>query len=650
MAKSNILLKSKIKKAEEELKSGNYQQARVKFEKILQSSKNNVYVLSTLGAICGQLGEVDDSLKYSLLAFALEPGNTSLCCNIGNALMTLNRIEEAIEYFEKAIVIKPLDVDAYNLLGSAYIRKNDFSSAEKYYKKALEISPGNPTVNNNYGILLQNMGRYDNAIEAYTSAIQSNPSYDQAFANRAVLNLKIGEYQKAIDDFKSLYKLKPDSIEALIGLGDACHALKYIRDGIQYYLKAENSGDCSADLYTKLGTAFNNLGNTERAQEYYSKALTKQPDHRDAAAGMAFLLMKSGEQDTAWENLKDYLYSGDVTPLMLTTLAFLCKKYDCCGDVIKLIEDSIANNALSDSVKSALLFSAGKLYDQNGEYDRSFDAYRQANDLKHATFDIQIFNNYIDKTISIFNNNNADIAIHSDNMSEQPIFIVGMPRSGTSLTEQILSSHKDVYGAGELRNISDIATRLGLSMHSNSPFTGLTRNALDTYAANYLGEINSNAKRIVDKAQLNFLYLGLIQLLFPRARIIHCIRNPVDVCLSCYFQDFTGDYSFTHSLTALKAYYEGYTRLMNHWKDFLALPVYELHYESLVTRPEEELNNLLTFCSLDWDQNCLEFYSNKRTVNTASFTQVREPLYTHSIARYKNYTQHLQELLSLQAG
>jgi hypothetical protein len=228
-----------------------------------------------------------------------------------------------------------------------------------------------------------------------------------------------------------------------------------------------------------------------------------------------------------------------------------------------------------------------------------------------------------------------------------------MPRSGTSLAEQILASHPDVFGAGELpvvnRMVDQLATVLDTSIPYPECLKYLDNHTLEQLASEYLEEaqLKSNDEQfITDKMPSNFMHLGFISLMFPNARIIHCTRDPLDTCLSCYFQNFTGEHPYAYSLTSLGKFYRMYEKLMEHWSKVIPNPIFELSYEKVVVNPEQEIRSMVDFCGLEWDDKCLDFHQTKRTVATASHSQVRQKIYTSSVGKWRSYEKHLDELCS----
>ncbi|HHH43454.1 MAG TPA: sulfotransferase, partial [Gammaproteobacteria bacterium] len=235
--------------------------------------------------------------------------------------------------------------------------------------------------------------------------------------------------------------------------------------------------------------------------------------------------------------------------------------------------------------------------------------------------------------------------------SPRLLFIVGMPRSGTSLVEQMLDSHPEVQAAGELPLITQFVESLPSILNTTHPYpecvAEVNREVVEGFARQYLDQVAglSGGKRyVVDKMPGNFRFLGLIQAMFPESRVIHCRRDPLDTCLSCYFHEFNASQNYSTELDDLGLFYQGYRKLMEHWGRVLSLPVFDLQYEALVRGTEEVCQNLLRFCGLEWDQRCLQFFDNRRDVGTASHEQVRKPIYAHSAGRWKSYRKHLEPL------
>jgi tetratricopeptide (TPR) repeat protein len=298
--------------------------------------------------------------------------------------------------------------------------------------------------------------------------------------------------------------------------------------------------------------------------------------------------------------------------------------------------------------RRSLHFALGKLYDSKKQYRKAFEHYRSGNELKHARYDPVEHVRKIDTIISTYSADMMAAMPRSGIRSERMVFVVGMPRSGTSLVEQVLSSHPDVFGAGELTYINQQTRTLDASAGYPQCVPKLTQQALTENARNYLeriSELSPDALRVIDKMPGNFAYLGYIELLFPGARIIHCKRDPLDTCLSNYFQNFSSLLYYAYNLTNLGAFYKNYTRLMEHWQKAITLPMIEVQYEDMIADQEGGSRRIVEFCGLEWDEQCMNFHKADRYVATASYDQVRRPMYKSSVARWKNYEKYIGPLI-----
>jgi len=287
------------------------------------------------------------------------------------------------------------------------------------------------------------------------------------------------------------------------------------------------------------------------------------------------------------------------------------------------------------------------LHDKKRDYDRAFAYYQKANALRPQNFDPKKHEEHISALIRAYPQNAEKIT--SDKDSRVPVFILGMPRSGTTLVEQILAAHPQIFGAGELPHISNMVSSLHKIIGHSQPYpnciSALTKPVLNALAATYLTEIrkfSSDSLRITDKMPANFLHIGLISQLFPKAAIIHCTRDPRDTGLSVYFQNFLGSHTYSFDLESIGIYYRQYARLMRHWQDLPGISLLNVCYEELVENPEKISRQMLDFIGLDWNEVCLQFYQSERSVMTSSYQQVREPVYKHSAGRWKNYEKYLK--------
>ena len=302
--------------------------------------------------------------------------------------------------------------------------------------------------------------------------------------------------------------------------------------------------------------------------------------------------------------------------------------------------------------ESSLRYAASELLDKLGRYDEAFAQATGANVLRRPPYDPAIHQQTFDRLIAYFTRERITALPRAEHRSQKPVFIVGMPRSGTSLVEQILASHPSIHGAGELDFINRVfaGTLSMLSATANDYPACLDRLTVDI--ANGMAEIylrplialDPGAERITDKLPLNFLHLGLIALLLPDAHVIHCRRDPLDTCLSCYMTEFALANDFKYDLTHAGLFYRLYERLMEHWKSVLDIPILDVDYEQMIAEPEVQSRRLIEFVGLPWDEQCLRFHESKRAVITASTQQVREPIYNSSVQRWRHYEKFLGPL------
>ena len=326
---------------------------------------------------------------------------------------------------------------------------------------------------------------------------------------------------------------------------------------------------------------------------------------------------------------------------MLVTHARFARRDGDPRSVADLLERRVAAVDLNPRERALLLFELGHLYDHLGAYDTAFARFQTANRLRRPAFDRAGFARLIEGLIAA-----GSDGVQATNRSTVPVFIVGMPRSGTSLVEQILASHPAVFGAGELNDLPRLVAEISPGYPGG--LTELTAADLDRSAERHLARLASlghGAERVTDKLPGNFLHLGIIARLFPGARIVHCLRDPLDTCLSCYFHDFGGIHPYAYDLGDLGFAYRQYECLMDHWRSTLPLPILEVRYEDLIADQEGMSRALVAFVGLDWRDECLQFHRTPRLVHTASYDQVRRPLYTSSVGRARHYYPHLGRLV-----
>lgn len=393
-------------------------------------------------------------------------------------------------------------------------------------------------------------------------------------------------------------------------------------------------------------------GLVEQALEHSVRAYQLAPHDGSVAASQAYVLEASGELDAAWKLVHRLVECGYTTPKVAALYARMAPRRGQTAPALSLITRLLESGGKSPNGLAGLHFSAAALLDASGRYDEAFSHVARAHELKRCVFDSAAIERDVDAKIDYYTRPRLACLAKATYRSIRPVFVVGMPRSGTSLVEQILASHPAVHGAGELDLIKRVVLGAMDMLHGSDVrypqcLDGLSIDSANGLAQLYLeplASLNRRASMIVDKMPLNFMYLGLISLLLPNAAIIHCRRDPLDTCLSCYMTNFAAGNQFCGNLQCLGHFYRQYERLMSHWKQTLDIPIIEVQYERLVQDTPGETRRLLESLNLPWDEHCLHFYDTPRIVSTSSVEQVRRPIYHSSVDRWKNYERHLGPL------
>lgn len=529
-----------------------------------------------------------------------------------------NKPAQAVEYFNRAKALDPLCFDAWFALGNLFSQVNNLDQAALMLQKAAEISPDNPVAHGQLGVVLYRLQRLDEAISCYQKVIELQADNSAAYANLAMAYIDIGNRDEAVSCCLKAIKLKPDFTGA----------------------------------YILLASAYSSLALYEKALAGYNDALKLEPENTVALAGKADSLIKLGDKQQAYEVIREKVEAGCNDPSMSIAYAAVSSTVGCEEKSAKQLESVLKMTGLTPKQQLQLHFSAGSLYDKMQQYDSAFQHYSDGNRLAQRTYDAEADRGLFDSMIDTFSIKNRQQFSPAQPQDFMPVFIVGMPRSGTSLVERILGCHSSLFPAGELGEIPKLAEQLCSLTTGNKKFPGCVfdadedvMNQLSQQHIEYLTEISDGCGIVTDKLPHNFLFLGLIELLFPNAKIIHCKREPLDTCVSNYFQYFSGSLAYPYKLKDIASHYNNYQRIMKHWKTTIQLPMLELKYEDLVCDQESVTKELLTFLDLPMEKLCLEFHRSEHVTRTASFEQVREPVYTRSIGRWRHYEKHIGELI-----
>ena len=459
-------------------------------------------------------------------------------------------------------------------------------------------------------------GRYAQALEHYEAAVRLAPHHAGNHYRVAMASWRSGQYETVESHLKQTVQLAPGHPMAHEAL---CHWLL-------------------------------EKGDIQGALRHSGRAIELAPNDPRIRVSRADVLHYAGNADAAWDLIRPLLEAGERFPGVAILYARLAPRLRQEQQAWELLGQVMSATTPSPSVH----FAAANLLDRMGRYGEAFAQAAAGHKATGVCIDPASIDAQIDRQLRYFTPQRLAQLPRASRLSRRPVFILGMPRSGTSLIEQVLASHPQVHGAGELELMGTlIRSACGPNSRDSSEYPecldSLAAQRCDELAGQYLAHLDSlsaTATYVTDKLPVNFTRLGLIALLFTACRVIHCVRDPLDTCVSCYFSDFAFGNEFTHDLASLGTYYRGYQRLMAHWKQVLDLPILEVQYEQVVADLEGQTRRMLEFLDLPFDQRCLSFHANKRYVATLSKQQVRQPIYASSIGRWKNYQQHLEPLLA----
>ncbi|KDB07776.1 Tetratricopeptide TPR_1 repeat-containing protein [Burkholderia sp. lig30] len=608
-----------------------------------------VYV-SNLAEMYRQKGLLAEGEEAARRAVAMDSTLVAGWNNLGIVLQEAGKFEESRVCLERVIALQPDWADAHNNLANTCRRLGRFDLAEPHYRQALALNPDYAEAHSNLAFLLSTQGRYDAAAAEAQCAIELNPGLVDAYLNLAEVEASRHHYEAALRALDMLQAFAPQHPAALVAYAKTLRQLERNADALGFARQAVALAPHSAEAHQTLAAVLQSLGQTDEALAEFERA-AQLPGSvaEDALVGCAMMLMEAGRKTEALAAFDRALAVFPDSAKILAARAEARKFFEGDQDFV-VLEAFLAEGErrpLPDRISAH--FALGKAYLDTGDADRAFAHLSDANRLKRGTFayDSAATGQWMRRIAETFDSALFERLSGAGARSELPVFIVGMPRSGTTLVEQILASHSQITGAGELSALRLIVDNSG----AFPDMTGtLTRDDAAQLGRAYLDRItplSHGRARLIDKMPANFLYAGLIPLILPGARIIHCRRNPVDTCLSCYTKQFAGEQRFTYEQTELGEFHQYYEALMAHWRQVLPADRFiEVWYESVVDDLDAEARRLVDFLDLPWEDGCLKFHDNRRVVRTASVNQVRQPIYATSKGRWQQYASHLVPLLT----
>ena len=626
-------------------------------ERAIKSDGNIALFHSNVGEMHRLMKNLGAAISHGKKAVKLEPSSVSAHSNLGIAYYDNKELDKAEACQKKALSLNPNFVPSLNNMGSILRDRKDKKGAVEYYLKVLDVDPNYIESLNNVGATLVQMEKPEAAMVHLDKALTLNNNYADAHCNKGFALKALGHEDQAFLFFQNALNLRPEYVEAMIGVAQIyldVDELDKAEEVIKNALKIEHD---NTEALSVLGTVYFSQGKTDKAEKEFKKAIKQDESITSALLGVGNIYVERGKFDEAekvfLEALKNCEDVGDDKSNALFGLAQL-RKVKEGDDIVPQIEElaqsldtMVGNKAMYSN------FAIGKVYDDLKQPEKSFPHFIEGCRLKREKikYDFESDLNNFKIVKEIFTKDFIDKHRGHGSSSKTPIFVLGMPRSGTTLTEQIIASHPDVFGAGELRELSDIVSSNDVMGELPFPqnLQNLTADRIDDIGIQYVSALKKhapNSKRITDKMPANYFHIGLIHLALPNAKIVHLQRHPLDNCISCFTRLFARHQDYSYDLAELGRFYREYKDLMAHWERVLPKGTfYNLRYENMVADIETQAKALINYCELEWNDACLEFYKHKRNIRTASVTQVRQPIYKSSVARWKQYEEFLPPLI-----
>lgn len=606
--------------------------------------------LRLLGHALMKQNRLQEAEQQIRLALALEPQSPHLLEDLGTVFTMQGRFPEAIPWFEEAIKLEPRLPLAHKKLGQALAAMGKGKEADQEFQEYLELGEGNEPVAN--AVRQLQAGRTEAAIESFKEVLKEHSQNVNAmrFLAGIYLNRKV-----QLDDAEALLRqatqIAPDFLAAWMLLGQVLMERSKFLDAINAFEQGTRLAPGRADVWGALGSACARASNVEQSAQAFAKSVQIDPNLANAQMGYAHVLKTLGDQPAALAAYRAAIRArpdfGEVYWSMANLKVFRFEEEE-----IAAMESQLARDDLGKSAEIHFRFALGKAFEDLGDFDRAWHYYHSGNQAQRNTvqYDPTEFEVRQSKVVEVFSKEFlAERAGHGFGAPD-PILIVGLPRCGSTLVEQILASHSLVEGTSELPILGKIASSIGRYRRDKLQYPESVRDLrnkdLQAYGRQYLDETRRHRKTerpyFTDKLPNNFPHVGLLHLILPNAKVINARRHPLDSCLGAYKQLFGQGQHFTYDMFELAEYYKQYHGVMTHWHAVLPGKVLDVHYEETVMDLEAQVRRILEFCGLPFEEQCLRFYETERAVKTASSEQVRQPIYRSGLGKWRRYEKHIE--------
>jgi tetratricopeptide (TPR) repeat protein len=584
-----------------------------------------VSIEQTLRSLAGlqQKGAWDEAERILQQLLRQYPANVDVHRAMALQASHTDRAALALEHMGTAFKLAPHSMELGFQLGCLQAHAGDYAQALGHFQRTTTQSPGFADGWYFLGIALLRLKRDAEALTALRNAYRLAPTHAKALKALADLEFRIGYPADALPLLRALAQAHPDDLDTCLKTGETLSRLGYHADAIASYKSALQRQPDAADLWMALAQAEEDNGDRHNAEAAYLQALALKPGWAFPLSGL--LGLQRGKASVA---------------------------------LIEQATQLQASASVPDPDRALIGYELGKVHDGRGEYAAAMASWHDANAARQrmiGTANLEHLQSTVDRTMQFFQPALFDRLKAAGSPDPRMVFIVGMPRSGTTLTEQIIASHPQAFGCGELPDMALIVRNLPVQLATRLPWPDLVMqldahvlaNAVERYTEAATRHAPAEAMRLVDKAPLNFFHLGLVALMFPHARVVWCRRDPRDIAVSIYGENFSLEEKMATRLDGIGHYINMQNKLMRHWQSVLPLPILELQYEALVAGIDDQAKRLVSFIGLPWDDACLDFHQSDRGVQTPSRWQVKQPVHTRSVGRWRNYEASLAPLLDV---
>lgn len=592
--------------------SGRMEDAGEMILEAITRNDDDLAIHANCGAIMNLLGRPEEAEAACRHVIGLDPKHAEAHNNLAVSLEVQGRLDEARDAAERAIELNPEYVEAHTNLGNILLRGGDPVQAAESYRAAIGVDPEILMARSSLGIALREAGDLAGAEAECRKALDLDAEFAVGHNSLGNVLKEKEDWPGAKDAFKAAMVCRPGYMEAHLNLAAATFKGSDLEGALAQYRDILDSHEDLAEAHGAIGVVLLAMGRLDEAEDHFRKAVAIKPGFGEAQYNLATAAGKDlGEQEIA-----DIRYA-------------------------------LKDKRLSDADRAQLHFALGEINDQRGNFETAFADFEAGNELRKAMlarkglgFDADNFDRRVDAIIAVYNAGLFEKFDGCGDLTDKPVFVVGVPRSGTTLVEQIAACHPQAVGQGETEALHHVCG-------DDDALARADENSLAEKAGAYLSALTQGAEdaaRVIDKWPFNYLYLGQIQLLFPNAYVVYCRRDPLDVGISCFRQYFTAPQAWSCGLQDIGRFQRASERLMEHWKEASSLSILDLQYEDMIADQEGTSRRLIEFLGLDWDEACLDFHSSGRAVLTASNWQVRQPLYASAVGRAKPYEQYLGPL------